>query len=233
MNILIVEDESRIAQRVARFTKEILKEEIGALVLKDKMSTAWDYLHQHPIDLLLLDLNLSGKDGFEMLKSVLAQSFATIIISANREKALEAFEYGVLDFVPKPFDQERLEKALNRFRDKQQKSDYAGKYLAIKKNGKILLLQNDDILYIQGANIYAEIYTQDGRKELSDKSLDHLYQILPPRFARIHKSYIANMSQAREIIISAGSKYQLLMEDGTLLPIGRSKYKEMKAQFFS
>ena len=184
LKILIVEDESRIAKRVGRLVKEILnqKEVQYNLVVKDRLLAAMDYIQQHPIDLLLLDLNLSGRDGFELLKTVLAEAFSTIIISAYREKAIEAFEYGVLDFVPKPFDRARLELALNRMLDSTQKGENSAKFIALKKQGKIQLVPVENIRHIQGANIYSELHLNNGKKELSDKSLDYFIPIASPLF---------------------------------------------------
>ncbi|MBK7227614.1 MAG: hypothetical protein IPH97_01775 [Ignavibacteriales bacterium] len=59
-------------------------------------------------------MNLNAKDGFELLKQVVSQSFHTIVISANINRAIEAFEYGVLDFIPKPYNIERLKAAFQR-----------------------------------------------------------------------------------------------------------------------
>ena len=192
-----------------------------------------DHILNHTIDVLLLDLNLHGKDGFELLKTAVAHSFHTIVVSAYRDRAIEAFEYGVIDFIPKPFDIERLTKAFGRITDLNQKAGYATKYLAIKKQGRIYLLAIDDMIYLQGANIYSEVFLQNGKKELYDKSLEKVFQLLPSNFERIHKSYIVNMQQAQEILVHSGSKYELLLRNGEILPIGRTRYKAIKEKFFS
>src|SRR5688572_31129759 len=112
MKILIVEDEPVLAQRLARFCREILGGQLESLRVASMFSEASARLDESPIDLLLLDLNLHGRDGMQLLASSVAGSFHTIIVSANTEQALRAFEYGVIDFVPKPFSRERLEQAL-------------------------------------------------------------------------------------------------------------------------
>src|SRR5688572_16580366 len=114
MRILIAEDESVIARRLERMVKEILGERAGSVAVKESLADAGEYLFEKPIDLLLLDLNLNGEDGYDLLKLAAAGSFQTIVVSANSDRALEAFQYGVLDFVPKPFDLERLKRALDR-----------------------------------------------------------------------------------------------------------------------
>ncbi len=233
LNLVVVEDEARIARRIERLLKEILGERVGQLTVCHKFHQALDFIESHPIDLLLLDLNLLGKNGFQLLQTAVAESFATIIISAYRDKALEAFEYGVLDFVLKPFKKERLEKAVNRFLNKNSRAEHPLKYLPIKKHGKIELLEVEKICFIKGANIYSEIHLRTGRKELSDKSLESIFQLLPPHFARIHKSYIANMMEAKQISIRPGGKYELVFPEDLTLPIGRTRYKMIKETFFS
>ena len=114
MKILIVEDEKSIANRIERLLKEIAGDKISSLVQKERLTEALDYINHHKIDLLFLDLNLSGNDGFEILQSLAAETFDTIIVSAYRDKAIDAYEYGVVDFVPKPFTKDRLAKAFHR-----------------------------------------------------------------------------------------------------------------------
>ena len=232
LHILIVEDEARIARRIERLTTEILQERIAELKVENRLGTGLEYVRKHRIDLMILDLNLAGEDGFRLLQTVAAESFATIIISAYRNRALEAFEYGVLDFIAKPFRKERLEKAFRRVLNKTSRSDHPVKYLPVKKQGRIILVRVEDLLYIQGANIYAELHLKNGQKELSDKSLESIFQLLPAHFARIHRSYIANMNEAAALNVEAGGKYQLLLRNEQSLPIGRTRYKELKAMFF-
>ena len=104
------------------------------------------------------------------MESVVAEPFHTIIISAYKDKAITAFEYGVLDFVPKPFDEERLSKACQRITSKKE-VDTGIKFLAIKKRGKRFLINIEDIKYIKGAGIYTELYLKNGTKEIHNKTL--------------------------------------------------------------
>ncbi|RYF25612.1 MAG: response regulator transcription factor, partial [Flavobacteriales bacterium] len=185
-------------------------------------------LDHHTIDLLLLDLNLNGENGFDLLESVVARSFHTIIVSAYTDRAIKAFEYGVLDFVPKPFDEVRLAQAFKRLTQSLKTTEETLKFLAVKKAGNVKLIDINELLYIKGAGIYSELYLQNGNVELHDKSLEALEQILPNNYERIHKSYLVSLQLAERIIVQSGSKYDLLLKNGIVLPIGRSKYKELK-----
>lgn len=228
MKILIVEDEALVAQRIKRFTEQIMGNKLSSIIVKTTLESAEIHISENPIDLLLLDLNLSGKNGFEILQKVTAESFHTIIISANIDKALEAFEYGVLDFVGKPFTVERLRKAFDRYNNVDKLSAYPTKYLSVKKGDKLLLIDITKIEYIKGSGVYAEIYTTDGDSLLHNKSLNNLDTILPSNFIRIHKSYLVNINYASHITNHGAGKYVLAMNNNTQVPVSRNKYKEIK-----
>lgn len=228
MRILIIEDEARIAKRIERMTRNYFEQNIATIVSCDSLQKGLAYIENHTIDILLLDLNLNGENGFEILQSMVAGSFHTIIVSAYTDKAIDAFTYGVLDFVPKPFDQARLSMAFRRITTNGKTPINTMKYLAIKKAGNTRLIEIKNVLYIKGAGIYSELYLQDGKQELHDKSMEMLEQLLPDSFERIHKSYLISLDQAEKIIIRPGSSYNLLLKNGEILPIGRSRYKELK-----
>lgn len=232
MKILIIEDEARIARRIARMIRQILGQDITSLLLCDSLEKGLATINNESIDLLFLDLNLNGEDGFDILETVVAESFHTIIISAYKDRALRAFEYGVLDFVPKPFDEKRLAKACQRIVNKT-----AGitdmKYVAIKKKGKQVLIKVEDILYVKGAGIYTELFLQNGKQEIHNKSLERLQTLLPATYERIHKSYLVAMNHAKQIVIEPGSKYSMELQNGTCLPIGRTRYKNIQEKWFA
>ncbi len=227
MRILIIEDEARIAKRLERMTRSFF-EQSSTIVICDSLQKGLIYIERNQIDLLLLDLNLNGENGFEFLEAVVAKSFPTIIVSAYAEKAIIAFEYGVLDFVPKPFDENRLFQAFKRLTTSIKTPDQNLKFLAVKKSGNIKLIDISDLHFIKGAGIYSELHLQNGTQELHDKTLEALEQLLPKSFERIHKSYIVSLDLTEKIIVESGSKYNLLLKTGAMLPIGRSKYKALK-----
>ncbi|WP_264538324.1 LytR/AlgR family response regulator transcription factor [Flavobacterium sp. N1736] len=227
MKILIIEDEARIAKRIERMTRNFFDKDVNIL-LSDSLETGLSSIDQHEIDLLLLDLNLNGEDGFDVLKAFVARSFQTIIISAYTDKAITAFAYGVLDFVPKPFDENRLSQAFLRFTTPEKQLNQDIKFLAVKKAKTVKLIRISDILYIKGAGIYTELHLSDNSIELHDKSLESLEKLLPPSFERIHKSFIICWHEADRLIVEPGGKYGMLLKNAEILPVGRSRYKEIR-----
>ncbi|MEB3346432.1 LytTR family DNA-binding domain-containing protein [Aquimarina gracilis] len=231
MNILIVEDESRIAKRIERMTRTILGGVLQSIKHINTLQEAVTFIENNELDLVLLDLNLNGNSGFDLLTTAVSESFHTIIISAYKDQAITAFEYGVLDFVPKPFNRNRLEQALYRTGTKEKTATNAIKFLAVKKRHKVQLIPIEDVLYIKGAGVYTELFLANGKKELHDKSLEKLEQLLSSSFERIHKSYLVKMSEITKIKVASGSKYMAELKNGERIPIGRTKYKDIKAKW--
>lgn len=232
MHILIVEDESRIAKRIQRMTRAIFGDSLQLLKHIDNLPEASRFIENSSVDLVLLDLNLNGDNGFDLLKTAVSESFHTIVISACKDQAITAFEYGILDFVPKPFNSARLEQAFDRAIAKEKSGNDKIKLLAIKKRGRIQLIPIEDVVYAKGAGAYTELFLADGKKELHDKSLEKLEQLLSHTFERIHKSYLVKMSEVNEIVVKSGSKYMAELKNGERIPIGRTKYKDIKAKWF-
>lgn len=228
MKILIAEDEPVIARRIERFTREILGNRITGITHLKTLKEAKSYLDLHQIDLLFLDLNLKGKDGFDLMEGLQAGSFYTVIISAHSNRAIKAFEYPVFDFIEKPFNKKRLAETFEKLENFDAKNNFASNFLSIKRNGEIKLIEVDDIRYIKGAGVYSELFLIDERKELHHLNLEKVNRMLPSNFIRIHKSYIVNMYFTQKIVSHGGSKYTLNLKDKTELPVSRNRYPEIK-----
>ncbi len=231
MNILIVEDEPVIAQRIQRMLNKVGEAE-PSLAFKsihwvNNLDDAESFVVEQPIDLVFLDLNLNGKDGFQILEQYTAQSFHTIIISAYAERAITAFEYGVIDFIEKPFTEQRFVKALKRVTNREDRNSKNCRQLAVKRLGEIELVATDQIVFIKSEGHYSELTLATGQKRLHDKSIEKLLQLLPDSFVRTHRSYAVNWHYVNGLSIESGGKYQL--NCGELeVPVSRSHIAEVK-----
>lgn len=227
-NILIVEDEATIAERIRRLGIAILGRASFAFYIKENIHDAFAFIQNNNIDLLLLDLNLNGEDGFEILKKAVAYDFHTIIISAYDDQAIRAYEFGVLDFVSKPFGKDRLQLAFNRWLDQHSKARHFIKYISITSKGINRMIPLEDVLYIKGAGAYSELFLKNNTKVLHSKSLEKLQQLLPSTYERIHKSYIVDFQYIQRIIIYPGGRYEAELFNDVVLPVSRSRYKGLK-----
>ncbi|WP_299103921.1 LytTR family transcriptional regulator DNA-binding domain-containing protein [uncultured Tenacibaculum sp.] len=225
MRVLIVEDVTLVADKIIDLTKTYLK---GCKVtVAYTLEEAQYCITEEVYDLLFLDLNLNGKSGFELLKSATAASFQTIIITANREKAAMAFDFGVLDFLCKPIIEERFKMAIDRFLVGNGSHREKLKYLTIKSKGKISLIAIKDIAFIKASGNYSEVYTVNNSNFLHDKNLEKLLKILPDDFMRVHRSYIVGKSKINNIIKHGAGKYEVQLMSGEIVPLSRTMYKAL------
>lgn len=227
MRILIVEDESVAAKGLEKLVREIYGKEITSLKIERSLISSECFLEENSVDLVFLDLNLDGREGFELLRGIIAESFHTIIVSGMTEKAIEAFEFGVLDFVPKPVNKERLKKALEKWKKVETNARYT-KFLSIKKEDKIDLIPLKEICYIQGQDNNTLIHRKNFSADTHRKTLDSLSKILPSHFFRVHKSYIVNLREAKFLKTKGGGKYMLELKNGKDIPVSRKIYPELK-----
>lgn len=223
-----MEDESPAARRLERMTRELFTEPIESLTITESVAEAQQYLTDHPVDLVLLDLNLNGDSGFDLLSRITAGSFHTIVISASIDRALAAFEYGVLDFVPKPLDRQRLAKAFERLYSVRSSDAPEMKFLSVTNRGTVRLVPLETVRFFKAADDYVELHLADGSVELSGKSLDSLCRILPQNYCRIHRSYVVNVADARQIRVFGGGRYELELQSGACLPVSRTQYRAIK-----
>jgi len=170
---------------------------------------------------------LKGQDGFDLLQQLVSNSFHTIIVSAYADRAIEAFDFGVLDFVPKPISPTRLNQSISRFYEQSRTSNLT-KYLSVRYRNNIELILVENIIYLQSKDHYTEVHNKDGTIRLHTKSLEKLLVILPPEFERTHKSFIVNMNFVKKILSFTGSTYKLELTNSEILPLGRSRTRSIK-----
>jgi two-component system response regulator LytT len=226
MKIVIVEDEAVVARRLARMVQEIVEDAL--IEVRSSFEAAWELLGRSSLDVLLLDLNLGGRDGFRLLEAAAAGKFRTIVVSAHTEQALRAFEYGVADFVAKPFTRERLRLALERVSGQAPPPLGETRYLVVRKGRDTLTIPIDKLVYVRGADDYSALHLDDGTVHLHEKSLSELTGVLPPRFRRIHRSYLVDMERVASLRGGQGGRLAVVLQDGAALPVGRLYRAEIR-----
>ncbi|MFT7562334.1 MAG: two-component system response regulator LytT [Flavobacteriales bacterium] len=224
IRVLVVEDEALVAKRIIRFLEKSLVEKTHSIRHEFNLDDAESYLSESEIDLLVLDLNLNGDDGFNLLKRKLSESFQTLVVSANTHRAIEAFEIGVLDFIPKPFTQHRIDLAIERAfgAEKRQGAGSQIKTLSVTRAGQLEFVRLEDILYIKASGHYSELHLCSGEQKLHGKSISSLLAVLPSYYHQVHRSYLVSIGNINGILRQPGSQYELELNDGVVIPLGRS-----------
>jgi DNA-binding LytR/AlgR family response regulator len=88
----------------------------------------------------------------------------------------------------------------------------------------------DDVSYVKGAGPYSELVLAGGKRELHGKSIEKLLALLPPHFERVHKSYIVDMRRVKTFHVGEGSHYEVELNNGECLPVGRERWKEIRTR---
>lgn len=228
LSCLIVDDEPPAHVVLERYI-----EKIGRLSLKGHCYNALDalnFLHQQPIDLLFLDIDMPELSGLELLKA-LKNPPRVILTTAYAEFALEGYEHGVVDYLLKPIRFERFIKAVDRlFVPKFETSSpppisTATDYLFLNINNALQKIDPTEVVYLSAAGNYVKLHFAQQRPVLAHATMQEMEQQLP-HFLRIHKSYLINMD-----FLSKLEGNRIFLKGEVEVPVGVS-YKQRVLSHF-
>ncbi|EKN66666.1 response regulator LytR [Neobacillus bataviensis LMG 21833] len=192
-------------------------------------------------DLVFLDIELAEDNGLSLAKQLesLEQTPAIVFATAYDEYALQAFELNAVDYILKPFDEERIQKTLGKIKNMQKlvnkhipiqsplKQNGNGK-IAVLVDERIILLTVADILYLESSEGKCNIVTTDQAYKVADALIVLEKKLPSAKFFRVHRSFIVNLDHIIEIEPWFNSTYNLLMTDGSKVPVSRTYVKELK-----
>jgi len=199
-------------------------------------------IQQHQPDLIFLDIQMPKINGFEMLE-LIEQPPAVIFTTAFDEYAIKAFEAHAIDYLLKPFNQERFNKAVAKW--SEQKNNVAenkteqlletaslspsqSQRVVVKNGSKIKIIPAHDIFYLEAADDFVKIHTQEGYF-LKNKTMNHFEQTLDKQqFVRSHRSYIINIQQITRIDPYEKDNHVAVLRTGAKVPVSRSGYGKLK-----
>jgi len=151
------------------------------------------------VDIIFLDIELPGMDGLEFLeKFKLGVKTKVILTTSNKDYALQAYDFGVVDYLLKPISYSRFLKAVNKIVIQSKNNLTNKEYLFIKSNGVTVKIDFRDILWIQSASEYVKIYTTKG-KHMIYSSMNSILERLPSNFVRVHRSNIVAINKIEKI----------------------------------
>jgi two-component system LytT family response regulator len=240
--VVIVEDE----ERARRTLRGVIAEDADLIVLAETAgSEAPGVIERCRPLILLLDVQMPELDGFAVLRALgEATPPVVIFVTAYDEYALEAFEVAAVDYVLKPFADERLRAALTRaktrIRDSATRASAATlqrlaqelggaarsqlpSRLMLRDGSRTLLMDPDSIDWVQAQGVYVRLHMQ-GRHVLVRESLTELSQQLEERgFVRIHRSILVNIARISEIRHRSHGDCSVRLRDGTELTLARTR----------
>jgi two-component system LytT family response regulator len=241
MNKVIIIDDEPLARSIV---KEYLQKH-PQLELMQECGDGFEGLkaiQQHQPDLIFLDIQMPKITGFEMLE-LIDQPPGVIFTTAFDEYAIKAFELHAVDYLLKPFNQERFDKAITKWTE--QKSSASEKLtqsviesassspsqrhrIVVRNGSKIKIISTADVLYLEAADDYVKIHTQEGYF-LKNKTMANFEQSLDgDQFVRSHRSYIVNVQQITRIDPYEKDNHVAILRSGAKVPVSRSGYGKLK-----
>jgi two-component system response regulator LytT len=244
LKVLIVDDEKPARRDARRMLGRIggvdIVGEAGDGIEAAKM------IRELSPDLVLLDIQMPGHDGFQVLAGLsdLEELPHVVFLTAYDQYALKAFEVHAVDYILKPIDEERLTGAIGRV--KRLKAGIPGRpdleallrtvgalpgRLAVRHKNTIIMVDVEDVLYVTVSHGDVVVVTEELEGSASYKSLDQIQHDLPAgRFVRVHRSYLANLGKIHEITpwLSGGYRLRMGHGDGPVIPLSRARSRELR-----
>lgn len=240
LNAVIVEDEKKSRETLAELLK-FYCQGVKLLGVADGVSTAKTLIKRVKPDIIFLDIQMPGGDGFTLLDELDSIDFDVIFTTAYDQYAIKAIKYSALDYLLKPIDPEELQNAIrlaqNSQRDRNKKLNIEALLdnlhreetdlpkIVLSTSGEKHLIRLSDIIRCQSDDYYTQFHLSEGKTIIVSKTLKEFEEMLAEfNFIRPHKSHLVNFSHISNFINKAQG--YLLMSNGDEVPVSRRK-KEM------
>jgi len=200
-------------------------------------------IQQYQPDLIFLDIQMPKINGFEMLE-LIDQPPAVIFTTAFDEYAIKAFENHAVDYLLKPFSQERFDKAVQKMVEQRNISPVSkiseplleaasqtapqNQRIVVKNGSKIKIIPVEDVYYLEAADDYVKIFTKEG-SFLKNKTMSHFEQSLDKNlFVRTHRSCIVNIQQITRIDPYEKDGHIAILKSGGRVSVSKTGYVKLK-----
>lgn len=240
---LIVDDEPLARRRLRAFLRPELEVEIAAEC--GNGAEAVEAIRQQKPQLVFLDVQMPGMDGFEVLRALEPNERPLVVfVTAHDQYAVQAFEERALDYLLKPFAKRRFEDTMARVRERIEQPDTEDSrdrlnsllrnmgprtHLVVKTGTHSVLLQVARIDWLEAEGDYVRIHA--GRESwLTRQTMNRIEaQLGTPRFVRVHRSTIVNVECIKEIHSMPGGDHTIALRDGTHVTLSRSYRERLEA----
>ena len=221
LRCIIIDDDELSRVSVQRFCEKI--EDLQVVACCKSAAQLIELLEEEWADFILLDIEMPGINGMDLVKSVTHLPYI-IFTTSRTEYAAQAFEFKerIVDFLAKPITLPRLVKAVERVRDlvEQESNSNKSDDIFIKTDGRIVRIEIDHLLYIETVGDYVMFYTTDAKYMVHstlkriDEKLHH------PQLLKVHRSFIINLSKVVDI------EDNTIVINKKVIPVSR-QYKPM------
>jgi len=246
IKVLIVDDEVLARLKI----RELLEQdpEIEIVAESGTGRDAVGEIRKHHPDLLFLDVQMPGTDGFAVLHALEEDELPLVIlVTAYDQYALKAFEVHALDYLLKPFDYERFEKTVERakiqirqkengdltrgvrqlLQETRSKTRYLDR-LVVKTGGRVMFIRAEEIDWIEAEGNYVRLHIGKESNLLRESISSLANKLNPHKFLRIHRSTVVNVDRIKELQTWFHGEYQVLLHNGTQLLLTRSYRENLK-----
>jgi two-component system, LytTR family, response regulator len=242
ISAIIIDDETLARELIKRYTGHHPNVEV--IFECSNGFEAIKKINENKPDLIFLDIQMPKINGFEMLE-LLEYPPVIIFTTAYDQYALKAFEVNAVDYLLKPFSQERFDEALNKaiscLENKSleerklkglvklydQKKDFLDR-IVVKDSQNISIIPLENIKYLEAQDDYVMIHTLT-KKYLKQKTMRYFEEHLNPKdFIRIHRSFIVAVKEIKKIELAEKETYQVVLDDKKTLPLSRAGYNKLK-----
>lgn len=243
MRVVIADDEPLARKTIRVLARRDPEVEIVAECRNG--AEAVDAVREHKPDLLFLDIQMPRLDGFDVLEILGDEAPAIVFVTAYDQYAIRAFEVHAIDYLLKPFTDERFEKALARAKELVRRKDTERekhaqltaahraftKRFMVRSAGRVVFLKAEEIDWIEAADYYARLHV-GANGYLIRESMNDLEAMLDPNtFVRIHRSAIVNLDRVREMRPLFRGEQVVVLHDGTQLKMSRGRRDELESRF--
>lgn len=252
IRVLIVDDEAPARRRLDNLLGD--REGISVTDRASEGAEAVEKIRAQDPDLVFLDVQMPDLSGLDVVREIGPEEMPSVIfVTAYDEYAIEAFELAALDYLLKPFDNERfntavdraqrairqrevdeLRRRLGRLLDGRSSEEAGGpgddhlERIAVQKRGQIRVVPVEEINYIEASGAYAELHVGEETHLIRERMKTLERQLDPRQFIRVHRSFIVKIDRIESLLVNEGGNYSLRLTDGSRVKVSRSRRENLE-----
>jgi len=238
LNTILIDDEQACISSLSLLLKEYCPD-VHVTATASTAPQALDLIQRHQPDLIFLDVEMPGMNGFELLQQLKKIPLQVIFTTAHDTYAIQAIKHNAIDYLLKPIDNDELVEAVEKVKEKiSQKSNSISRLLQYlekeRKTNRLAIPHLEEIIFVDINRIirlnadsnYTHIFTTDHKKYTVAKTLKEYEQLLDQlNFFRVHHAHLINLSFVERYIKGKGGYVE--MTDGQMIEVSQKKKQEL------